>query len=106
MPRKKKHAPTRPPAIPKLMETNTPSFPPSGIESLLVKADTFAREQPTKAVASAAGAGLLINLLPLGTIVSTLIAAAFALVRPTLLALGLWKAFDFLREKSAHRDNL
>jgi hypothetical protein len=57
-------------------------------------ADDFARREPTKAVISAFGAGVLLNMLPLGAIVSALVAVAFSLVRPALLFLGLLKACE------------
>ena len=66
----------------------------------LRKSDEFARREPTKAVASAVGAGFLINMLPIGTIVSALVAVVFAMVRPGLLFLGLMKACEFCRPKT------
>lgn len=71
--------------------------------SWLDKADDFARHQPTKAVASAAGLGFLINLLPIGAITGGLVAVSFALVRPALLFLGLLKAVEFLGCKSTNK---
>ena len=58
------------------------------------QAEEFARREPVKAVASAVGAGFLLNLLPVRAILGALIAVAFALARPTLLFLGLLKAWD------------
>jgi len=69
------------------------------------KADDFARRQPTKAVASAAGVGFLINFLPIGTLVGGLFAVGFALIRPALLCLGLLRAFEFLRTQSPTQTN-
>lgn len=71
----------------------------SGLDQWLSEADEFARREPAKAVASAFGAGFLINLLPLGAVVGTIATVAFALVRPVLLFLGLMKAFELTREK-------
>lgn len=70
-----------------------------GLDEWLGEADEFARREPAKAVASAFGAGFLINLLPLGAVVGTLVAVAFALMRPVLLFLGLMKAFELTRAK-------
>ena len=72
--------------------------------SWLGKADDYARHQPTKAIVAAAGAGFLINLLPIGAIVGALAAVAFALARPVLLFLGLLKACEFLRAKPTNQD--
>ena len=58
------------------------------------QAEAFARREPVKAVASAVGAGFLVHLLPMRAILGALIAVAFALARPTLLFLGLLKAWD------------
>lgn len=66
----------------------------------LRKSDEFARREPTKAVVSAVGAGFLINLLPIGTIVGALTAVLFALARPLLLFLGLMKACEYCRPKT------
>jgi hypothetical protein len=65
----------------------------------LQKAEDYARHEPTKAVISAAGAGFLINLLPIGAIVGMLTTLAFAFVRPLLLFLGLLKACEYFNFK-------
>lgn len=62
--------------------------------TLLDQAEAFARREPTKAVASAFGAGFLLHLLPIGAILRALAAVAFALARPALLFLGLQKVWD------------
>lgn len=72
--------------------------------SWLGNADDYARHEPTKAVFAAAGAGFLINLLPIGAIVGALAAVAFAMSRPALLFLGLLKAYEFLRTKPTTQD--
>jgi hypothetical protein len=73
---------------------------PPRAASWLDKADDSARRHPTKAVAYAAGLGFFLNLLPIGAILGGLVAISFALLRPALLFLGLFKAFEFLRAKS------
>ena len=70
----------------------------------LLNADDYARQEPTKAIVAAAGAGCLINLLPIGAIVGALAAVAFALARPVLLFLGLLKACELLRAKPTNQD--
>ncbi len=57
-------------------------------------ADDFARRDPTKAVIAAFGAGVLLNMLPLGAIVAALVSIALSLVRPALLFLGLVRACE------------
>jgi len=71
----------------------------AGVDQWLTQADEFARREPTKAVVSAFGAGVLINLLPIGALVGAVTALAFSLVRPVLLFLGLMKAFELGRTK-------
>lgn len=63
-------------------------------------ADDFARREPAKAVVSAFGAGILLNLLPFGAIAAALVGIAFSLVRPALLFLGLLKACEFYRTQT------
>lgn len=62
--------------------------------SWLGQAEAFARREPVKAVASAVGAGFLLNLLPVRAILGALLAVAFAVARPALLFLGLLKAWE------------
>ncbi len=79
------------------------SAPESGY--LLHRADAYAQGEPARAVATAFGAGFLLNLLPLGAIASGLIAVAFSLVRPALLVLGLFKATALWRAHQASTSN-
>ena len=72
--------------------------------SWLKKADDYARQEPTKAVVAAAGAGFLINLLPIGAIIGALASVTFAMARPVLLFLGLLKACELLRAKSTNQN--
>ena len=73
--------------------------------SWLEKAEAFARREPAKAVASAVGAGFLINLLPVRAIVGALGAVAFVVARPTLLYLGLLKAWELCPRKEKETEN-
>lgn len=80
---------------------NDPNRPaPPNLDRLLQRADDFARREPARATVSAFGAGVLLNLLPLGAIASALVGIAFALVRPALLFLGLCKACELCRCKT------
>ena len=67
---------------------------------LLSRADSFAQQEPMKAVVSAFGVGFLLNLLPIGAIVAMLVAMAFSLVRPVLLFMGLMKALELFRSRN------
>jgi hypothetical protein len=70
---------------------------PPKLDDLLSRADDFARREPATAVASAFGAGFLVNLLPLGAIAAALAGIAFTLAKPLLLLLGLVKVCEFYR---------
>ncbi len=85
------------------MEKN-PNTPLPAIESIMQRADDFARREPAKAVVSGLGAGFLLNLLPLRAITSALVAIAFTCLRPALLFLGLMKACEFCRTHKPHND--
>ncbi len=83
-------------------QTRKPKDKPADQVGLwLNKADDFARDEPTKAMVSAFGAGFLINLLPIGALIGGLVALAFSLARPALLFFGLLKAVEFVNTKSA-----
>ena len=69
------------------------------------QAEAFARREPARAVASAVGAGLLLNLLPVRAILGALGAVAFVVARPALLFLGLLKAWELCpRNKEETKD--
>jgi hypothetical protein len=65
----------------------------------LAKLDDFARKEPAKALAAAFGAGLLINRLPLGTIVGGLTSLTFSMGKPVLLFLGIMKGCELCTRK-------
>jgi hypothetical protein len=70
---------------------------PPKLDDLMSQADEFARREPATAVASAFGAGFLLNMLPLGAIAAALVGIAFTLVKPLLMVLGVVKACEFCR---------
>ena len=78
--------------------------PPPAIETIMQRADDFARREPAKAVVSGFGAGFLLNLLPLRAIASVFVAIAFSCLRPALLFLGLMKACEFCRTNKPNND--
>lgn len=63
-------------------------------------ADDYTRREPTKAVISAFGAGVLLNMLPIGAIVAALVGIAFTLIRPALLFFGLIKVCELCGVKA------
>lgn len=74
---------------------NSKSTIAGAIDGYLNSADEYARREPTKAVVSAFGIGVLLNMLPLAAIAASLVRAATLLVRPGLLFLGLIKAAEY-----------
>jgi len=80
---------------------NTPGFQVAALDDVLRRAEDFARREPAKAAISAFGIGFLLNLLPIRALTSALVGIAFALVRPSLLFLGLLKASEFYRNQTS-----
>ena len=66
----------------------------------LEQTEDYVRREPSKAVAAAMGAGLLLKLLPTRTLVRPITTLAVALLPPTLLGLGLIKAFELCFQPS------
>ncbi len=77
-----------------MSDSEKPNNGPATACPWLNEPDAFARREPTKAVVSAFGLGVLLNLLPIGAILGMVVDAAFALARPILLILGLLKIWD------------
>jgi hypothetical protein len=70
------------------------------IDHWLDRADDYARREPVKAVVCAFGAGFLVNLLPVGSIVGALTGIVFMMSRPFLLFLGLLKACELWKSRA------
>jgi hypothetical protein len=64
------------------------------LQRTLERTEDYVRREPTKAVAAAMGAGLLLKLLPTRSMVRPITTLAVALLPPALLGLGLIKAFE------------
>ena len=75
------------------------------LDSLLHRAEDFARRDPARAAAAAFGAGFVLNFLPLGAIASAIVGIVFATLRPTLLILGLLRAFELFPGKTSTAPN-
>jgi len=69
------------------------------------KTDDYARREPTRAVVSAFGLGVLLNFLPLRLIVSAIIGVFLLLLRPALLFLGLMKLTECVRSENKKSDS-
>jgi hypothetical protein len=64
------------------------------LQQLLEKAEIYVRREPSKAVAAAFGAGILLKLLPTRAIVRPLATLGVLLLPSALLGLGLLKALE------------
>jgi hypothetical protein len=64
------------------------------------KVEDYVRKEPVKAVATAFFAGLLLELLPARAIARPLTAVTVKLLPPTLLGLGLLKAYELCCQKN------
>jgi len=71
-------------------EQPTPPETPSR-EVLVNRVETYTREEPVKALSAAFGVGIVLTLLPLGSIVAGVTRLLFLVARPILLILGLVK---------------
>jgi hypothetical protein len=86
---------------PETVEANAQSSAPApSVDRLVVATENFARQEPLRAVGAAFGSGLLLTLLPIGSIVSGILRLALALVRPFLIILGVVKLYEQLGETS------
>lgn len=74
-------------------EQPTPPQPPSR-EVLVNRVETYTREEPVKALSAAFGVGILLTLLPIGSVVAGVTRLLFLVARPILLILGLVKLND------------
>lgn len=70
------------------------------LQRMFEKTEQYVRREPAKAVAAAFGAGLLLKLLPDRALVRPITAIAVKLLPPTLLGLGLLKAFELFCQKN------
>ncbi len=66
---------------------------------LLAQTEDYIRREPAKAAAVAFGVGLLLNLLPARAVVRPLASVGASLLPPTLLGLGLIKAFELCSDR-------
>ncbi len=73
-------------------------------QPLLTQVESYAREEPLKAVSGALGAGILMALLPVGGILSLIGRIFFLLARPILMILGVVKLVEHFGERNASRD--
>lgn len=83
------------------LEPNPP-LPRKLRDTVVNHVESYAREEPMKATSAAFGVGILLALLPLGSIVSGLLRLLFLVARPVLLILGVVKVaeeFDFRRSQ-------
>ena len=64
------------------------------LQRSLQQAEDYVRREPAKAVGAALAAGLVLTMLPTRSMVRPIAAIGAALLPPTLLGLGLIKAFE------------
>ncbi|OYW29655.1 MAG: hypothetical protein B7Z47_04550 [Chthoniobacter sp. 12-60-6] len=64
------------------------------LQRTLEHAKDYVRREPARAVGAALGAGLVLTLLPTRSMVRPVAMLGAALLPPTLLGLGLIKAFE------------
>lgn len=64
------------------------------VQRALERTEDYVRREPAMAVAAAFGAGLLLKLLPTRAVARPIATVVVKLLPPTLLGLGLLKAFE------------
>jgi len=66
---------------------------------LTQRTEQYAREEPGKAVGLAFLAGLVLTVLPVGSIIAGVLRVSFTLLRPALLVLGVMKAYEEIQKR-------
>ena len=61
--------------------------------------EDFIREKPLGAVLVAVFAGFILNLLPIGILIGSVVRLAFVLLRPVLLLLGAFKIWELTSQR-------
>jgi len=78
--------------------TKSVTVPPRDLACLmrcmLQDIKSYARREPTQALALAAGVGLLINLVPTRVVAGTVSTVGAAMLRPILMSLGVAKVIE------------
>ena len=70
------------------------------LQEIVEKTEAYVRREPAMAVAMAFGAGLLLKILPTRAVSRPVAAITVKLLPPTLLGLGLLKAFELCCQKN------
>ena len=68
-------------------------------EGLLEDARIFIRQNPTRALAIAAGAGFVLQSAPVGRLLGGLLRVGFALTQPALMVLGGLKIWEKIQRR-------
>jgi hypothetical protein len=68
-------------------------------KKILQEVTDYSRREPAKALAAAFGAGVVLNLLPSRFLFGSVTALAALAFRPTLMTLGVVKAFEIYTAK-------
>jgi hypothetical protein len=66
---------------------------------LTQRTEQYARDEPGKAVGLAFLAGLVLTVLPVGSIIAGVLRVSFTLLRPALLVLGVMKAYEEIQKR-------
>jgi hypothetical protein len=76
------------------METNDSATSTFDLEEIRNRTQEYVREEPVKSVGIALGAGIILTVFPVFSIVFALLRVAVSLLRPALLVLGGIKAYE------------
>jgi hypothetical protein len=73
-----------------ILESHTPP-PQTNRDVLLDRVEAYTRAEPAKAISASFGLGILLTLLPFGSLVTGISRLLFLVARPLLMILGVVK---------------
>jgi hypothetical protein len=80
------------------MDTNNPATP-RDFDEVRHQAEAYVRDEPAKAVGIAAVVGILLTVLPVGSLIFGIVRLALGLLKPALLVLGGMKAYEEIQKR-------
>jgi hypothetical protein len=80
------------------MENNETATAPD-FDEIRDRAETYVRDEPTKAIGYAVLAGVFLTIFPVGRLLFALVRLALHLVKPALLIFGGIKAYEEIQKR-------
>ena len=70
-----------------------------GYEDLRARTEQYARQEPMQALGAAFVVGLLLTMLPIGSLIAGILRLCMALIRPALVVLGAVKLYEEINQR-------